>query len=118
MADEREDALVVADLIEACRLVVRFAGGLDERDFRNNPLVWSAVSFQIIVLGEAVKSRLSEDVCDRYPQISWKDIKGMRDKLSHRHVSLDLGEVWRAARGNIPELLDELLTIERDLIGS
>ena len=41
----------------------------------------------------------------------------MRDKLCHRHDSLDPGELWQAALRDVPVLLDQLRVIERDLAG-
>jgi uncharacterized protein with HEPN domain len=40
--------------------------------------------------------------------IPWKDIAGMRDRLIHGNDSVDLDEVWDAARRDVPRLMRAL----------
>ncbi|GAH14805.1 unnamed protein product, partial [marine sediment metagenome] len=44
------------------------------------------------------------DIKDKYPQIPWKDIAGMRDKLIHAYSEVDLNLVWKAIHKRLPEL--------------
>jgi uncharacterized protein with HEPN domain len=57
-----------------------------------------------LVLGEAVK-RLSEEFRHHHPEIRWRLIAGMRDKLIHEYDTVDLEEVWRTATADIPQLI-------------
>jgi uncharacterized protein with HEPN domain len=59
------------------------------------------------LIGEAVK-RLPDDLRNRYLQVDWKAIAGMRDHLSHGKSVLmgnPIGILWNAVHKNVPELL-------------
>jgi len=42
----------------------------------------------------------------KYPQVPWKEIAGMRDKLVHQYFGVDLELVWETVRRELPELKD------------
>jgi uncharacterized protein with HEPN domain len=106
----------VADLIDASESIVRFTAGLSESEFRRGDLALSAILYKIVVLGEAV-TRLSPGLCNRYPAIPWRDIRGMRNHLIHRYDKIDLAEAWRTSRVDVLALLERLREIQRDLQG-
>lgn len=66
------------------------------------------------VLGEAVK-RLPEELIHRYPQVPWRLVAGMRDKISHGYDTVDYQLLWDAARNDLPTLSDTAQIMLRDL---
>jgi uncharacterized protein with HEPN domain len=65
------------------------------------------------VIGEAVKN-LSEDIKSRQPQIPWKQIAGLRDKVIHDYFGVNLAIVWAVVDRDLPELeiaVDALLSL-------
>jgi len=70
----------------------------------------------LLVLGEAVK-RLSEETRARHPDIPWRRVAGMRDRLIHEYDDVDLDEVWVTINSDIPRLtamLEPLVPREAD----
>ena len=61
------------------------------------------------------RRNISPEVKDRYPEISWKRIAGMRDILVHDYLELDLEITWKVAQVEIPELKTKMLEVRRDL---
>ena len=55
------------------------------------------------VIGEAVKN-VSEDIKSRQPQIPWKQIAGLRDKVIHDYFGVNLAIVWAVIDRDLPEL--------------
>ena len=114
MDDEPRAPSPAEDLMAACEKTAAFTHGYAEDEFCQDALVWSAVAYQIIVLGEAAK-RLAPEIRERYAHNPWKEIIGMRDILSHKYDTINLGELWQTVRGEVPTLLDGLRAIQSAL---
>lgn len=68
------------------------------------------------VIGEAVKG-LSVSLRLRHPEIPWKQISGMRDKMAHEYFGVDLELVWMVVERDLPPLsqvVTDLLAPGRD----
>jgi uncharacterized protein with HEPN domain len=102
----RDDATVL-DLLKAARLAVEFVGGLDRDGFLGDLKTQSAVVHQLLILGEGVK-RLSDGFRSSHPEIPWRMIAGMRDKLIHAYDEVDLDEVWKTVTADVPPLIARL----------
>lgn len=98
------DNATLLDIAKAARLVLEFKQGFDRSAFLNDAKTQSAILHQLLILGESVK-RLSDEFRARHPQIPWRLIAGMRDKLIHDYDDVDLDEVWRVAEWDIPQLI-------------
>lgn len=79
-----------------------------ETDFRINFAVVRALE----IIGEATK-RLPEELRQRYPDIPWKGMAGMRDRIIHGYDNVDLQIVWDVVKRDIPMIKPK---IERILI--
>ncbi len=101
------DSATLLDMLKAARLVVEFREGMDRKAFLDDPKTQSAILLQLLILGEAAK-RLSQEFRAQHQKISWKKIAGMRDKLIHEYDNVDLDEVWKTARSDIPRLIKQL----------
>ena len=62
-----------------------------------------AIIRKLEIIGEAVK-RLSDETRARRPEIPWKQIAGMRDRLTHGYFGVDLRLVWRVVERDLPAL--------------
>ncbi len=78
--------------------------GLDKETFLKDYKTQSAVLYQMVVIGEAVK-RLSHEFCEHHQEIPWALIAGMRDHLIHGYDVVDWDEVWKTATSDVPDLL-------------
>jgi len=102
------DQTVLLDIIHACRWILDFTRDVSDFDaFLRDAKTRSAVLYQILVIGEAVK-RLSQDFRQRHEHIPWALIAGMRDHIIHGYDVIDWEEVWRTLQGDIPWLLRQL----------
>ena len=75
--------------------------------FLNDPKTQSAIPHQLLIMGEASK-RLSESLRASHPEVPWKMIAGMRDKLIHEYDEADMDEVWNTVTVDVPRLLSSL----------
>ena len=63
----------------------------------------NAVIRSLEVIGEAAK-RIPDEIRTKYPDIPWKRMAGMRDKLIHEYSGVDLEIVWTVIKEELPQL--------------
>ena len=65
-----------------------------------------AVAARLIQIGQSVKDAQAEglDLPRLKPEIPWRSIAGMRDRLAHKYWLLDTGIVWAVVRKDLPRL--------------
>ncbi|MFY9310865.1 MAG: DUF86 domain-containing protein [Bacteroidia bacterium] len=107
---KKDDSIYIEHIIQALRQITIYIEGLNEDDFLKNSLVQDAVIRQFEVIGEATK-RISKDYREQHNHIPWQDMAGMRDKLIHDYIDVDLWVVYRTAKLDVPELLSQITKI-------
>jgi uncharacterized protein with HEPN domain len=102
----RDEATLI-DIISSARWVKLFVAGLTKEQFLSDIKTQSAVLYQLLVMGEAVK-RLSREFRSLHPEVPWQLIAGMRDHLIHGYDVIDWEEVWKTATRDVPDLLTQI----------
>jgi uncharacterized protein with HEPN domain len=97
----------LADMLEAARLIETFVKGVGREAFEKDLMRQSAVHRQLEIMGEAAK-QVSPEFRAQHPEVPWRQIAGMRDVLIHAYRKVQADEVWRAATGSVPPLIEVL----------
>ena len=100
----------INDLIEACEDILSFTKGMSYSDFASDRKTVNAVIRSLEVIGGATKN-LPASFRDNYPDIPWKQMAGMRDKLIHEYFGVDIQMVWQVIECHIPNILPLLKEI-------
>jgi len=82
---------------------IRAYASVGQKAFLADRMRQDAIIRKLEIIGEAVK-QLSEDTRARRPEIPWKQIAGMRDRLTHAYFGVDLGLVWRVVERDLQAL--------------
>lgn len=110
---DRELRDYINDLVESCEDILYFTKGMSYSDFASDKKTVNAVIRSLEVIGEATKN-LPASFKDNYPDIPWKQMAGMRDKLIHEYFGIDKQMVWQAIQKHIPQLHLQLKRISID----
>jgi uncharacterized protein with HEPN domain len=100
----------IVDAMEKAEILLRdVAYEQFEADFRINFAVVRALE----IVGEATKC-LPMTLRDQYPEIPWKQMAGMRDRIIHGYDIVDMEIVWRVVKQDIPRIKPQMQRILKD----
>jgi len=100
-------------MLEALRLVRSYTEGLGKVDFLEDKKTQQAVILNLFVVGEAA-TRLTEcapELVVAHPEVEWKAIRGMRNRLAHGYFDVNIDVVWDTVQLAVPELERHVLRI-------
>jgi uncharacterized protein with HEPN domain len=109
---KKDDMIYVGHILEATEKIHKYCSSMKKTEFLRNDLVKDAVVRNIEIIGEAAK-KLSSEFRRRYPEIPWKDISGMRDKIVHDYTGIDYRVVWDVVQTDLPDLKIRLKNITK-----
>jgi uncharacterized protein with HEPN domain len=110
---DRELQDYINDLTEACEDILSFTKGMSYSEFVDDRKTVNAVIRSLEVIGEATKN-LPLSFRDAHPDIPWKQMAGMRDKLIHAYFGVDKQMVWQAIEKHIPNIFSLIKNLPID----
>lgn len=97
-------------ILDETNYLITTSQGLNKKDFINDQTLKRAWVRSLEIIGEAVK-QLPPNFRTDYPEIEWRKIAEMRDKLIHNYFGVDYDIVWDAVINEIPHLEQKIMQI-------
>lgn len=109
----RDYTLYLKDILAAIDSIEGFVAGMDLETFQTDDKTSSAVVRKLEIIGEAAK-QIPDEMRQKYPDVPWKEMAGMRDKLIHFYFGVDYPLVWGVVKNRLPEVGREKKKILQD----
>ena len=93
----------IQDILDAVRAVREYTHGIDFKSFVEDRKTVDAVVRNLITIGEAA-IQIPEDVCEKYPEIPWYDMRGMRNFIVHECFKASDRVIWDTVQVDLPSL--------------
>lgn len=106
----KDSKIFLKHIIESIKAIEKHTKEISKEDFSKNITIQDAVIRRIEIIGEAVKN-LQSNYRRKHPEIEWREITGMRDKLIHEYFSVNIGVVWYSVKKDIPQLKKQILEL-------
>ena len=97
-------------VLDEADFLIGAAAELSREDFDRDPVLQRAFTRSLEIMGEAVKT-LPNAFRQEHPEIEWRLLAGMRDRLIHRYFAVDYEVVWDVVTREVPRLRRELQRI-------
>lgn len=112
---KREIQLLLEDILEASQKIILYTSGMSFDDFIADDKTIDAVVRNFEIIGEAA-NRIPDDFKSDHPEIEWRRMTGLRNRIIHEYFGVDYTTVWKIKEENVPELADFIQRIIDNLI--
>jgi len=79
-------------------------------NFEKNWIEQDAIIRNLEIIGEA-SVNISDDLKQNYPDIAWKEMRGMRNFVTHQYFGVELSDIWSTVINDIPLLKGQIQKI-------
>lgn len=107
---KRNPAIYINDIFEQINKAISFTNHMDFNDFRKDEKTQYAEVRALEIIGEAGK-KIPDEITNKYNDIPWKEIKGMRDILIHEYFGVNTEIIWKTIKEDLPELRNKIKKI-------
>jgi len=96
-----------------------FTQGMSKEAFLADKRTQQAVIMSLVIVGEAATKVMSsdEDFVQAHPEVPWRSMRGMRNRITHGYFEINLDVVWETVQSALPPLLNQLALARRDVQG-
>ncbi len=108
---KREWRLYIEDILESIDLIENYIESMKLTDFKQDRKTIDAVVRNLEIIGEATKY-IPGEIKIKYPDIDWKGILGLRNRIVHQYFGLSLNIVWHIIKNELPLLKEQMKQIK------
>ena len=105
--------LLLNDISQAIDRIEKYIKTLSFDAFSEDQKSVDAVVRNLEIIGEAA-SRLPDEFKEKYSEIEWYKVVGLRHRIVHAYFGIDLEIIWQILQKNLPELRQKITRIMGD----
>ena len=110
---DRLPVLYLSEMLASMDKIERYISGISYDEFIQQEQLVDAVERNIEKIGEAAAA-IPDEIRNQYPDIPWKTIVGLRNKVIHHYFAVDTEVIYQIAIKNIPETKERIAKILRE----
>jgi len=108
----KDDHVRINHILDAAREAVAFSQGRSRADLDSDRQLNLSLVRLLEIIGEAARG-ISPEFRRAHPDLAWKSMARMRDRLIHGYFDVNLDVVWETVTTDLPVLIDKLETLEQ-----
>jgi len=110
MSHERNWKMHVGDILVCIDKIKNYTRNLTFEQFSVDNKTVDAVIRNFEIIGEAA-SHIPLEIQDKYPNLGWFEMRGMRNIMAHEYFGVSLSIIWQSAEHDLPQLGEGLRSL-------
>jgi uncharacterized protein with HEPN domain len=107
---ERDERLYLGDMLLFCERAMSYAQGFQLESLLADVMRYDATLRNIELIGEAA-THVSDETRARAPEIPWRQIIGVRNRVAHAYLGIEAATVWMLLTEHLPRLHSQLTAL-------
>lgn len=108
----KEMQVYIEDIEESIQKIEKYVKNVKKDEFLNDDELQDAVIRRFAIIGEAA-GRIPKVYKEKYPNIPWKKMIGMRNILIHVYSDADFDSIWDTIENDLPELKKQIIKLKK-----
>jgi uncharacterized protein with HEPN domain len=104
---KRDWKLLFEDILESIGRIEKYTEGIHRDEFIGNQMIVDAVVRNIEIIGEASKN-VPDAIRERYTDIPWKKLNGIRNRIVHAYFGVDTSIIWVIIENELASLKESI----------
>jgi uncharacterized protein with HEPN domain len=113
---KRDWKLLLEDMLESITPIEEYTEKINKDEFINNQMIVDAVVRNIEIIGEASKN-VPDPVREKYADIPWKKLNGIRNRIVHAYFGVDSSIIWFIIENELSSLKQSIHNALREIEG-
>lgn len=109
----RSPVLYLSEILASMEKIERYTAGISYEEFIHSELIRDAVERNPGKIGEAAAA-IPQTIRNRHPDIPWRTIVGLRNKVIHHYFAVDQDVIWQIVTENIPSTKGRIAEILKE----